>query len=158
MKKSYSFLILSIVSISCMRTPNLESRNAESNKVNIIDNGYTKTSDRNSTGSSSVAPDMPVNTTLDIYLKSISGVNVNGTGRNATVTVRGISSFSSQNNEPLFVIDGVPSSSGYSGIYNTINPNDIKSVYVLKDAASTGIYGSRAGNGVVVITLKKNQK
>lgn len=64
--------------------------------------------------------------------------------------IRGASSINA-GKDPLFVVDGVPYESGW----NNINPNDVESVTVLKDAASTAIYGARGGNGVVLITTKK---
>lgn len=78
------------------------------------------------------------------------------------IRIRGVNSIS-QGRDPLFVIDGVPSfSGGASGVANTnvladINPNDIESIEVLKDGAATAIYGSRAANGVVMITTKKGK-
>lgn len=71
-------------------------------------------------------------------------------------------------NEPLYVVDGVPVSSGNTGqmsgelystnnIMNTLNPEDIESISVLKDAAASSLYGSRAANGVILITTKKGQ-
>ena len=59
-----------------------------------------------------------------------------------------------QDNSPLYIIDGVPSESGLQGL----NPTDIESIDVLKDASSTAIYGSRGANGVVLITLKKGKE
>lgn len=63
------------------------------------------------------------------------------------------------NNDPLIVIDGVPTDgggvAGSNNILNTINPNDIESMSVLKDASATALYGSRASNGVIIITTKK---
>jgi TonB-dependent starch-binding outer membrane protein SusC len=94
---------------------------------------------------------------LDVYLRGLSGVTVTGDGANARVVVHGIGSFSSSN-EPLFVIDNVAISGGYASAYQTINAADIKRVSVLKDAASSGIYGSRGGNGVIVITRKKGNQ
>ena len=68
-------------------------------------------------------------------------------GSRSTVRIRGISSF--QNNDPLYVIDGTPVQDSY---INFLNPDDITSVQVLKDASAASIYGSRASNGVVIIT------
>jgi TonB-linked SusC/RagA family outer membrane protein len=95
-----------------------------------------------------------------------AGVNVTlGTGLvNATPTIR-IRGYNSLNlsRDPLFVIDGVPAfSSGFSSVANTnpmsdINPNDIESIEILKDGAATAIYGSRAANGVIMITTKKGR-
>ena len=71
-------------------------------------------------------------------------------GEAATIRIRGIGSINSSSN-PLIVVDGMP----YEGDLSSINPVDIESMTVLKDAASTALYGSRAANGVVVITTKK---
>ena len=66
------------------------------------------------------------------------------------------------NNDPLIVIDGIPVDgnqvAGSANFLNTINPNDIESISVLKDASATALYGSRASNGVIIITTKKGQK
>ncbi|MBQ2181666.1 MAG: SusC/RagA family TonB-linked outer membrane protein, partial [Bacteroidaceae bacterium] len=73
-----------------------------------------------------------------------------GTG---TVRIRGIGSFNSSQ-DPLFIIDGVPT----TATLNSLNMNDIESMQVLKDAASASIYGSRAANGVIIITTRKGKK
>ena len=70
-----------------------------------------------------------------------------------TVRIRGIGSFNSSQ-DPLFVIDGVPTTTNL----NTLNMNDIESMQVLKDAASASIYGSRAANGVIIITTRSGKK
>lgn len=81
-------------------------------------------------------------------------------GEGATVRIRGGSSLRASN-DPLYVIDGVPiDNEGVSGMrnpLNTINPNDIETFTVLKDASATAIYGSRASNGVIIITTKKGK-
>lgn len=95
----------------------------------------------------------------------IAGVQiVNGGGSptsGATIRVRGGASLNASN-DPLIVIDGVPmevggSVSGSGNFLSLINPNDIESMTVLKDASSTAIYGSRASNGVIIITTKKGK-
>ena len=78
-------------------------------------------------------------------------VNSSSPGTEPTVRIRGIGSISISSN-PLYVIDGVP-----GGGLNTIAPNDIESIEVLKDASASAIYGSRAANGVVLITTKKGK-
>src|SRR5688500_4698810 len=70
----------------------------------------------------------------------------------ATVRIRGVGTFG--NNDPLYVIDGIPTKRGL----HELNPNDIESMQVLKDASSATIYGSRAANGVIIITTKKAKK
>ena len=88
-------------------------------------------------------------------------------GSTSSIRIRGIGSMNASN-EPLYVIDGVPVSSGNAGqmsdyiytsnnIMSTLNPNDIESLTVLKDAAASSLYGSRAANGVIMITTKKGR-
>ena len=91
----------------------------------------------------------------------VAGLQISTTsgapGGNTTILVRGISSITG-GIEPLFVIDGYPVNSvGYSNPLSTINPNDIESIDVLKDASSTAIYGSRGSNGVIIITTKRGK-
>lgn len=74
-------------------------------------------------------------------------------GSGQSIRVRGFGSFSASN-DPLYVVDGVP----FSGSISSINTNDIESLTVLKDAASTALYGNKAANGVVLITTKKGKK
>lgn len=84
----------------------------------------------------------------------IAGVTVSGDGRPgqpAKVRIRGFGSF--QANDPLYIIDGVPTQD-----ISTINPNDVESMSVLKDAGAASIYGSRASNGVIIVTTKKGTK
>jgi TonB-linked SusC/RagA family outer membrane protein len=69
-------------------------------------------------------------------------------GQDAKVRIRGLGSF--QNNEPLYIVDGVPTTD-----INTLNPADVETMSVLKDAGAASIYGARASNGVIVITTKK---
>lgn len=82
-------------------------------------------------------------------------------GSGATIRIRGGASLNATN-DPLIIIDGLPVSnggiSGMSDPLSSINPNDIESFSVLKDASATAIYGSRASNGVIVITTKKGSK
>lgn len=75
-------------------------------------------------------------------------------GGSATVLIRGIGSLASYGNGPLYVVDGYATSGGI----NNINPSDIESIDVLKDASATAIYGVRAANGVVIVTTKKGKK
>jgi TonB-dependent starch-binding outer membrane protein SusC len=85
----------------------------------------------------------------------VPGVTVQSSGspgsRN-TVRIRGVSSF--QNNEPLYIIDGTPVQDSFA---NWLNPNDIESIQVLKDASAASIYGARANNGVVIIETKRGR-
>ena len=85
----------------------------------------------------------------------VPGMNITADGNPsgaATVRIRGIGTLN--NNDPLYIIDGVPTKAGM----HELNGNDIESIQVLKDAASASIYGSRAANGVIIITTKKGKE
>ena len=80
-----------------------------------------------------------------------SGVTVTGSGQpgeRAKVRIRGVSSF--QDNDPLYIVDGVPTQD-----ISSLNPNDVESISVLKDAGAASVYGSRASNGVIIVSTKK---
>ena len=87
----------------------------------------------------------------------VSGVTVtSGSGQpgsGASIVIRGFGSINASNN-PLYVVDGIP----FDGALNSINPQDIESMTVLKDASASALYGSRAANGVVIITTKKGKE
>lgn len=95
----------------------------------------------------------------------VSGVQITSgggaPGAGQTIRIRGGASLNATN-DPLIVVDGVPlDGSGVDGLANplsTINPNDIESMTVLKDASATAIYGARASNGVIIITTKRDRK
>jgi TonB-linked SusC/RagA family outer membrane protein len=87
---------------------------------------------------------------MDVSVPGVTVVASGSPGSRSTVRIRGISSF--QNNDPLYIIDGTPVQESY---LNFLNPNDIASVQVLKDASAASIYGARASNGVVVIETTK---
>lgn len=104
-----------------------------------------------------------INSPEQLINGKVSGVQiVNGGGSpsaGSTIRIRGGASLNASN-DPLIVLDGVPmevggSVSGSGNFLSLINPNDIESMSILKDAASTAIYGSRASNGVIIITTKK---
>ena len=93
----------------------------------------------------------------DALAGQVSGLSVltssGDPSKSASIRLRGINSINSSST-PLFILDGAPIS---STMFNTLNPSDIQNITVLKDAASTAIYGSRAANGVIVITSKKGK-
>jgi TonB-dependent starch-binding outer membrane protein SusC len=150
----YLMVILCYITMSCANYGG--SGVSNTSNVKTITNGYDTQNAKNYTGSAEEVKGLGNNITLDNYLRRVSGVNVQGDGANAKITIRGINSFVSDPT-PLFVINGSAINGGYSSVYSMVNPNDIKSVNVLKDAASTAIYGSRAANGVIVISLKKGE-
>ena len=116
--------------------------------------------------------DVPSTSFQNALVGRVSGVQVTAAsgqaGATPSIRIRGVGSINASN-EPLYVIDGVPSISGDQGnlsnsnvgsnnIMNTLNPADIETITILKDAAASSLYGSRAANGVVVITTKRGKK
>lgn len=94
-----------------------------------------------------------VTNALTGQVAGVQGISTNGQpGESATIRIRGIGSMSSSN-DPLYVVDGVP----FDGDIASINPTDIASMTVLKDAASNAIYGARGANGVILITTKQGK-
>ncbi|WP_235295835.1 SusC/RagA family TonB-linked outer membrane protein [Portibacter marinus] len=122
----------------------------------VVVTGYSSQSKKNITGAVSSVEveeitDLPVNSAEQALQGRAAGVNVTSSGQpgsGTSVRIRGYGTIG--NNEPLYIIDGVPSKRGIGDI----NPNDIKSIQVLKDASAASIYGARAGNGVVIVTTK----
>ena len=102
---------------------------------------------------------IPVASGVQAIQGQVAGVDVmSGGGRPGqapSIRIRGRRSISASN-DPLYVIDGIPQTSSTSAIFN-INPQDIESMEILKDAASTSIYGSRGANGVILITTKRGE-
>lgn len=92
-----------------------------------------------------------VSTALQGRAAGVQVISSGVPGDDATITIRGLSTMN--NTSPLLVIDGVPTLSGL----NTINPDDVESIQVLKDASAAAIYGSRGANGVVIITTKRGK-
>ena len=132
---------------------NLEVDVSSLSEVIVV--GYGKQSKRNVTGSISSIDMTDTRENIDISssFSGVSGVQFNQTGRPGEVgriLIRGQNSLSG-NSDPLIVLDGII----FLGSLNDINPQDIQSMEVLKDASSTAIYGSRAANGVILVTSKK---
>ena len=121
--------------------------------------GYQTIRKQDLTGAASVVnPTEALRVTAATVAESIQGlapgVTVRNTGRpgaGAAIDIRGVASFTNTN--PLYVIDGMIADAS-----PTINPNDIESIQILKDASAAAIYGSRAGNGVIIITTKKGKE
>lgn len=99
---------------------------------------------------------VPVSSGMQALQGRVAGVNVasqsGAPGTNISVRIRGVNSLS-LSNDPLYIVDGIP----VDGALNSISPNEIESMTVLKDASSAAIYGSRATNGVVLITTKSGK-
>ena len=127
----------------------------------VVVTGYTTQRKADLTGSVAVVQTKDLKTSSDsdpmrALQGKVAGMTVTTDGSpsgSGTVRIRGIGSFNSSQ-DPLFVIDGVPT----TATLNSLNMNDIESMQVLKDAASASIYGSRAANGVIIITTRKGKK
>ncbi len=91
--------------------------------------------------------------TLADHLMQVSGLSVQGSGRNAQVRVHGVSSMYGSN-EPLFVVNGQPIDGGLSAVSSMVPVADIARISVLKTPSETSMYGVRGANGVIVIKLK----
>ncbi len=145
-----------------------------------VNAGYYKVKDKERTGSiakitSKDIEQQPVTNVLATMQGRMAGVNITQTtgtpGGGFEIQIRGQNSLRSNGNSPLYIIDGVPYSSDPIGAgiasavlptqpspLNSINPDQIESIEVLKDADATAIYGSRGANGVVLITTKKGKQ
>ncbi len=131
----------------------------DSQASEVIVTGYTAQRKRDITGAVTVInaktlTSLPAASLTQMLQGRAAGVNVgndNSPGGGTMVRIRGFGTIN--NNSPLFIIDGVPT----QGTLNQINPNDIESMQVLKDASAASIYGARAANGVVIITTKKGK-
>ena len=127
----------------------------------VVVTGYQSQRKADLTGSVAVVSTDELKTNSDMdpmraLQGKVPGMTITTTGSpigTGTVRIRGIGSFNSSQ-DPLYVIDGVPTNQAL----NSLNANDIESMQVLKDAASASIYGSRASNGVIIITTKKGKK
>ena len=134
-------------------------------EVVVIGYGTAKKDDMTGSVSAIKAEDLnrgAVTNTQDMLKGKVAGVLVTpgdgGPGSSSRIRIRGLSSLNAAN-DPLIVIDGVPIAQGAGGAMSNpldlLNPNDIESFSVLKDASASAIYGSRASNGVILITTKK---
>lgn len=138
------------------------SMKASTSSLNeVIVTGYSSQRKKDITGAVSVVkvsdllttPSPNVTSQLQGRASGVTITNDNLPGNGAIVRIRGFASFSGQpgGNDPLYIIDGVP------GDVSALNPADIESIQVLKDAASGSIYGARASNGVLIITTKRGR-
>ncbi|MEN2434597.1 TonB-dependent receptor [Weeksellaceae bacterium A-14] len=127
----------------------------------VILTGYTRQKKSDITGSISVVDMSDLNkqsepNPIKALQGRVAGVNISTdgspSGSNTKILIRGVGTLN--NTDPLFVIDGMPTKAGM----HELNPNDIETMQVLKDASSASIYGSRAANGVIVITTKKGKR
>jgi TonB-dependent starch-binding outer membrane protein SusC len=145
----------------------LESDVAVLDEIVVIGYGQVKKSDATGSVVSVSSKDFNkgvLTSPQDLLIGKATGVVITNSGgapgSGATIRIRGGSSLNA-NNDPLIIIDGVPIDNkgvaGSANILSFVNPNDIESYSILKDASATAIYGSRASNGVIIITTKKGK-
>lgn len=139
---------------------NIKMKNDAYSLGQVVVTGYTSQKKADLTGAVSVVnvEDMlsvPENNPMRALQGRVAGMTVTSDGNlsgTSTVRIRGIGTMN--NNDPLYVIDGIPTKGGM----HELNSSDIESIQVLRDASAASIYGSRAGNGVIVITTKQGKK
>ena len=137
---------------------NISMQESTSTLNEIVVTGYTSQKKKDLTGSVAVVNvesmnKVPTGSIENQLQGQAAGVTVTGSGQpgeEPQVVIRGANTF--QNNSPLYVVDGVP-----TGNISDLNPHDIESLQVLKDAGAASIYGARANNGVIIITTKKGK-
>lgn len=136
------------------------SMQTKENKLNEVqvNTGYQIMPKERSTGSFGVVSNkdfnkIPSRGILDRIEGKVSGLQFDRRSGKSVLNIRGINTFSEIAAQPLIVVDNFP----YDGTLDDLNPNDVESVSVLKDAAASSIWGSRAGNGVIVVTTKKGK-
>jgi len=155
------------ISVGNMNVINVAMRQDVQKLGEVVVIGYGTVKKSDATGSVSAISSKDFNkgaitTPQDLLVGKSAGVVITtaggAPGSGATIRVRGGSSLNASN-DPLIIIDGVPidnnNVSGSSNFLSFVNPNDIETFTVLKDASATAIYGSRASNGVILITTKK---
>lgn len=162
-----SILVMSFIGMKTIRkmvgentsiSLKMEEDSQTLNEVIVL--GYSTKQKKDLTGAVSVVDienmqAQPAASALEAMQGKAAGVNIvndGSPGSTPRIRIRGYSTIN--NNDPLYVIDGVP----YQGNLSWLNQNDIESMQVLKDASAASIYGSRANNGVIIITTKKGKK
>ena len=154
---SYIGYVSSDIAVNGQRTVNVTMKEDSQNLDEVVVVGYGTVRKADLAGSVSVLDnkafkDQPIKQVSDALQGRVSGVQVQSSGvpgGTVKIRVRGSGSIN-RSNDPLYVIDGIVRESGLTGL----NPDDIQSMQILKDASSTAIYGSRGANGVVLITTK----
>ena len=159
---SYSGLLSQTIPVNERTSINVVLKVSETKLDEIVVVGYSTLKKKDLTGAVTSVNMKDLNKSVSPFASQslqglVSGVrvtsNTGAPGEGAQIRIRGVASLSG-NNAPLYIVDGISTQSGM----DNISSMDIESISVLKDAASTAIYGSRASNGVVIITTKKGRK
>jgi len=155
--------------VGSSNTINVQLAQSMENLDEVVVIGYGTVKKEDATGSVTAVSSDDFNkgnitSAQDLLVGKASGVVITSAGgapgSGSTIRIRGGSSLSASN-DPLIIIDGIPIDnadvSGSSNFLAFVNPNDIESMNILKDASATAIYGSRASNGVIIINTKKGK-
>lgn len=158
------------VSVQGVNTVNvvLASANSTLGDVVVVAYGTRRKTDLTGAVTAVTAKDFQkgnINSSEQLLVGKVAGLSITtgggAAGGGSRIRIRGGASLNASN-DPLIVIDGVPVDgngvSGSANLLNTINPNDIESMTILKDASATALYGSRASNGVIIVTTKRGTK
>lgn len=156
------------VAVSAAANISLTQVNQQLNELVVVAYGTKRKGDLTGSVTSVSAKDFQkgvVNSSEQLLQGKVAGLEITtgggSPGGGSRIRIRGGASLNASN-DPLLVIDGVPVDgngvAGSANLLNSINPNDIESISVLKDASATALYGSRASNGVLIITTKKGAK
>lgn len=145
------------VTVGSRTTVNVALKQEDNNLNEIVVTGYTSQRKKDLTGAVAVVDvaqlkSQPAASAVEALQGKAPGVQIvvdGAPGSTPQIRVRGVTTIN--NNDPLYVVDGVP----YEGKLSWLNQNDIESMQILKDASAASIYGSRANNGVVIITTRK---
>ena len=155
----FSYIGYNNVTLEAKPTMNVKLSENAKLVEEVVVTGYTTQRKADLTGAVSVVSVTDLqkqneNNPMKALQGRVPGMNISADGSpsgSATVRISGIGTLN--NNDPLYIIDGVPTKAGM----HELNGNDIESIQILKDAASASIYGSRAANGVIIITTKKGK-
>src|SRR5574344_1046289 len=155
----FTYLGFSALTQKAAATMKVVMQESAANLNEVVVTGYTTQRKADLTGAISVVSmddlaKQNENNPMKALQGRVPGMNISADGSpsgSATVRIRGVGTLN--NNDPLYIIDGVPTKASM----HELNGNDIESIQVLKDAASASIYGSRAANGVIIITTKKGK-
>ncbi len=159
-KLQFSYVGCKTITLQAQPTMNVVLEENTAMLEDLVVTGYTTQRKADLTGAISVVDMDEIskqneNNPMKALQGRVPGMNITADGNpsgSTTIRIRGIGTLN--NNDPLYIIDGVPTKAGM----HELNGNDIESIQVLKDAASASIYGSRAANGVIIITTKKGKE
>ncbi|MDX1429084.1 MAG: TonB-dependent receptor plug domain-containing protein, partial [Rhodothermales bacterium] len=148
---------LAAVAIGCSSSKKAATETTDDKQVEV---GYGTQSESDISGSVATVDaeealkERPAGTLEELLKGRVSGVRVTREGGGLAIRIRGRTSISG-GNDPLYVLDDVPIVPDPGGVISFLNPHDIESITVLKDASSTAIYGARGANGVILIKTKR---